>query len=556
MSTKRSGKITQGHVPEGRDGDALLRVLIENASDIISRHQIDGTCLYVSPAVRTLLGREPADLLGLRSFEIMHPEDLEMLSRFGPETFLGEGATLEYRLMHADGTWRTFETTLRTLTDAQGEPLEIVAVARDVTARKQAEADATRTREKILRTYEQMSEPFFTLDREWRFVYANPLTARMRGNDMVEVLGKSLWELFPDLKDTKFYTEYHRAMAEGVSVHFEEFHAASGRWYQVHAYPSEEGLAVHFRDVTATRGVMEKLQKSEQRYAEAYEVERAAAEHLRALDDMKQAFLTSVSHELRTPLTALIGYAETLATYESRLSPSTRTQILKRLVVNARRLHTQVGDLLDLDRLVASSFTPSRSRTEIGALVREVVDASEVGDSHPVTVTCDEAIVFVDASLVERIVRNLLSNAVLHTQRGTPVWVNVRAVQDGAIIEVDDAGPGIDREIAEAIFEPFRQGPTITPSSPRVGIGLSLVARFTELHAGRAWVEDRPGGGAAFRVFLPAGEVTPLRTRTMMGSSNTLRKRARRPARDAKRVSERARDRGSQPLSGTRPVGS
>jgi signal transduction histidine kinase len=82
----------------------------------------------------------------------------------------------------------------------------------------------------------------------------------------------------------------------------------------------------------------------------------------------------------------------------------------------------------------------------------------------------------------------------------------VRPEGDGILIAVEDDGPGVPEELREAIFEPFRQGPTTSPHSPGTGIGLSLVGRFAALHGGRAWVEEREGGGASFRVFLPAGK--------------------------------------------------
>jgi signal transduction histidine kinase len=108
----------------------------------------------------------------------------------------------------------------------------------------------------------------------------------------------------------------------------------------------------------------------------------------------------------------------------------------------------------------------------------------------------------IDPPKVERIVENLLSNVARHTPAGTPVWVAVRPDRDGVLLSVEDAGPGIPPEIRESIFEPFRQGQDTVAHSPGMGLGLSLVARFAELHGGRAWVEERTGGGAAFRVFL------------------------------------------------------
>ena len=87
------------------------------------------------------------------------------------------------------------------------------------------------------------------------------------------------------------------------------------------------------------------------------------------------------------------------------------------------------------------------------------------------------------------------------------------------MLSVDDDGPGVPADLRDAIFEPFRQGPTAAPHSPGTGIGLSLVARFAELHGGRAWVEDRPAGGAAFRVFLPRAPATAPRAELASGAN-------------------------------------
>ncbi len=89
------------------------------------------------------------------------------------------------------------------------------------------------------------------------------------------------------------------------------------------------------------------------------------------------------------------------------------------------------------------------------------------------------------------------------------MWVRVEAKADGVLLSVEDAGPGVPEDLRTGVFEPFRQGPSKDEHSPGVGIGLSLVARFAKLHGGTAWLEDRPGGGAAFRVSLPAPVTRP-----------------------------------------------
>jgi signal transduction histidine kinase len=115
-------------------------------------------------------------------------------------------------------------------------------------------------------------------------------------------------------------------------------------------------------------------------------------------------------------------------------------------------------------------------------------------------------VVSLDAAKVERIVENLLANALRHTPSGSRVWVRVRAVDGGADVCVEDDGPGVPEELRESVFDAFVRGPDAPIHSPGVGVGLSLVGRFAVLHGGRAWVGERPGGGASFHVFLPANE--------------------------------------------------
>lgn len=258
-------------------------------------------------------------------------------------------------------------------------------------------------------------------------------------------------------------------------------------------------------DITERRRAEQALRSSERKYSEAFKREREATQRLRALDDMKNTFLEAVSHDLRTPLTSILGSALTLEQAGLNLEREDILDLIQRIAANARKLERLLSDLLDLDRLQRGIISPQRRPTDVGALVQQTVRESDVLRERPIEVQAEPVVASVDAAKVERIVENLLANAARHTPAETRLWVRALAQNGGVLIVVEDEGPGIPADMREAIFEPFRQGPAASNHSPGVGMGLSLVGRFAELHGGRAWVEDRPGGGASFHVFLPDG---------------------------------------------------
>jgi signal transduction histidine kinase len=292
--------------------------------------------------------------------------------------------------------------------------------------------------------------------------------------------GRALRFVVDQLKDPEgFLRKVEELYADAYAESFDILRFKDGRIFERYSKPqlvdgSPVGRVWSFRDITERN----------------------------RLDDLKDNLLTAVSHELRTPLTAIVGFSSTLERWGVQMSTEDLADLYARLSNNARKLQRLVIDLLDFDRLARGLVEPNRERTDLAELVTQIARESEQITGRHIRVAADEVVVGVDAPKVERILENLFINAARHTPSGTPVWVRVRALDDGCLIIVDDAGPGVPDALKEKIFEPFKQGPTTSPQSPGVGIGLSLVSRFAALHDGRAWVEDRPGGGASFRVFL------------------------------------------------------
>jgi PAS domain S-box-containing protein len=276
------------------------------------------------------------------------------------------------------------------------------------------------------------------------------------------------------------------------------------------ALDRERAVAEQLRAVDEMKTTLARLaealdreQDTAQQLAAALDRERAVAEHLRAVDEMKTTFLQAVSHDLRTPLTTILGIAVTLERGATGLPADEAAELLHRLSSNARKLDGLLGDLLDLDRLARGTLTPRRQLVDIAALVRRVVEDAGVNEQHAVVVDAPVVQIGVDVPKVERIVENLVVNAAKHTTAGTTIWVGVQPHDGGVLLLVEDEGPGVPAQLREQIFQPFHRGRNIADHAPGSGIGLALVAQFASLHGGRAWVQDRPGGGASFRVFLP-----------------------------------------------------
>jgi PAS domain S-box-containing protein len=319
--------------------------------------------------------------------------------------------------------------------------------------------------------------------------------------------------ILPD--DRKEALEQSRGAAEAEQDHSIEYRvrAPDGRiiWIRdllnvVRTTQGPRQLRGLMVDVTERKHAEQALRKSERKYSEAFRREREAAQRLRALDDMKNTFLEAVSHDLRTPLTSILGSSLTLERSGFSLPREDALDLVRRIAANARKLERLLSDLLDLDRLQRGIVSPQRRPTDLEALVQRGVAETENLSEREIQVEVEQITVSIDAAKVERILENLISNALRHTPSESHVWLRARGQDGGVLIVVEDDGPGVPKELHEAVFEPFRQVPgSVSVHSPGVGVGLSLVLRFAELHGGRAWLEDREGGGSSFRVFLPGG---------------------------------------------------
>jgi signal transduction histidine kinase len=237
-----------------------------------------------------------------------------------------------------------------------------------------------------------------------------------------------------------------------------------------------------------------------------FEREQETVRRLREIDRLQQEFLGTVSHELQTPITAILGFSSILDAHFEELTPEERRDYLSRVARNATSLSGLVHQLLDLSRIGRSSFELRLRRVDLAEAVSDVVaQFATLAEKHRLEVQAVPGMwAEIDTDAFERILSNLLSNAAKFSPPGSQITVGVKHERDGAVICVDDEGPGVAEEDRPHVFRRFFRGGSEAAVSTRgAGIGLAVVQDLVERMNGRVWVEAAPRGGARFCVFFP-----------------------------------------------------
>lgn len=227
---------------------------------------------------------------------------------------------------------------------------------------------------------------------------------------------------------------------------------------------------------------------------------------LRRLETVRRDFVANVSHELKTPLTVIRGFAETLA--DDDPPPDIRRQFAESIASHTRRMQRLVDDLLDLSRIESGGWVPEPQSVELGAVIADDVSAArEIADRKGIRLEVHlepaARTVFVDPLALRQVVRNLVENAVRHTNRGV-VTVHAAREQQGVRLRVSDTGCGIAAEHLPRIFERFyRVDPARSREQGGTGLGLSIVKHLVEAHGGAVRAESVVDQGTTISFWLP-----------------------------------------------------
>ena len=220
---------------------------------------------YTSPTYFTMLGYVPEEHSGDRDFWLnrLHPDDGPMVRAKIRAIISGQAISYHYeaRMRHANDSYRWIEVTGRALShDAQGKPNRLIGIRVDITERKRAAEDRVQFLERI-------TDAFVALDRDWRYTFVNARAAELTGHSIEELIGKSIWAVFPVSIDDPFRQTFEQAMERQQPASIEEFYAPLGLWLECRVYPSPDGMSVYFHDISNRKASERQIMQLNRVYA-------------------------------------------------------------------------------------------------------------------------------------------------------------------------------------------------------------------------------------------------------------------------------------------------
>ncbi len=428
---------------------------------------------WVGPQAADMLGWSPGALDGRSGLDFVHPDDLPHVARLvaaelvEPHEYGVDPARRtfdEARFATADGGWKAFEFAANNLSgdpDVRG----FVILMRDVTERRLLDD-----------VYGQIVEGA-PLDQTARRV-AELLSWQCGGAAVVVELPSMEPILVGSIDVGATPVVFDLTDLGGQIVVSHSADREPSEWF---AILGERAAGLLHLSVTRRLGELA----------------------LRRRLDEKTALISAVSHDLRSPIAAIQLMSSLLDDNSDSLSGDQRRELIQRIGADARRTSRLLADLTSLDRLLHGSSDVVLQRVSMRGMIERVIGDLDVAE-RKVFLSVDEAgpAAFADPVLVERIVENLISNALKHTPVGSRVDVSVEAVDEHElVVHVDDDGAGVPTAARATMFDAYVRG---ADSSQRAGsgMGLFIVRTFAEVQAGRAMCGDSPLGGARFSVVL------------------------------------------------------
>ncbi|BAY26392.1 multi-sensor signal transduction histidine kinase [Calothrix sp. NIES-2100] len=446
---------------------------------------------YQSKASEIIFGYSVEEILADKMLWLSRvlPEDRDkvMYTRFLQSITEGTCA-VEYRFRHKDNSLRWISTTYSAYHEAADNSWVVIGVSIDISDLKRAE-DAMRQSETLFRTLSD-SAPIgiFRSDGQGTNIYTNPRFQAICGLSFAESLGDR-WMQFIHPEDlAKFLPQLHALTTANQEFCTEVRYIlpdSTLRFCRIAIVP----MISDTNQLMGYVGTIEDITES------------------RAIEKMKNEFISIVSHELRTPLASIRGALGLLSSGVLQTQPETAQQMLDIAYSDTERLVRLVNDILDLEHLESNKFTLVKQWCDTATILRQSVEAVQpLATENQITLemSLSSAQIWVDSDRIMQTLVNLIGNAIKFSPANSTVTLSVEDLRDRVLFKIQDQGRGIPETMLETIFGRFQQ---VDASDSRqkggTGLGLAICRGIVQQHGGNIWAESTVGEGSIFYFTIP-----------------------------------------------------
>jgi PAS domain S-box-containing protein len=411
----------------------------------------------------------------------------------GPQTF-------DWMAKRKDGHTFWVEMKLRKI-NIEGTEW-ILAIGRDISRRKKLEVELIKAEEKFRHIVELSTRGmyFYELQEDGRLILtgANPSADQIIGIDHQDMIGRPIEEIFPDLIQTNVPSLYKMiAKGEKESAQFDiEYHSGQiSGFYNVHVFQTEKNcITVNFTDITERKNIEIKLEEQ--------------ARELREISIMKDKFMSIIAHDLKSPFNAIIGFADLIIKHLDQLDKEELLQGVTTIHNASTHIFKLLENLLTWAQNQSGKINFSPEILNLRKQILKTISTIEsVAKNKSISIKMNidnECRIFADENMFDTVIRNLVSNAIKYSFKGTEITITATETDQQVQISIADQGVGINPERLSAIFEiDKRSNTTGTDNEQGTGFGLILCKEFINRHQGKIWVESTPGVGSIFTFSLP-----------------------------------------------------
>ncbi len=486
-----------------QENDQRLKFVMDSMPQKIFTTTPDGEINYFNRQWSEFTGMSFKELMDSGWTRHVHPDDVDEKTKLWHQAFeTGEPFQSEHRFRQADGQYRWHFGRAVPMRDETGQIVMWVGSNTDVHDIKLSELAVQTSETRYRRLFEASKDGVLLLDAaSQKITHVNPFLADLLDYPPEEFIGRELWEI-GFMRDKEASQAAMQKLEERGSIRYESLPLEDrvGNLHPVEMVANiyKEGdhqvIQCNIRDISE-RSLLEKLL-------------RGQAAELSDLHRRKDEFLAMLSHELRSPLAPIASAVQLLSLQsgtENEIQLKARN-IIERQLGQLRHL---VDDLLEVSRITSGRVQLRRERSAVSDIVAGAVETVRPlieQRRHELTVSLppEPIWLYADASRLEQVLVNLLTNAAKYTEPTGHVWLTVQREGDDCVVRVRDTGVGIAPALLPHIFDLFTQAErSLDRSQGGLGIGLALVRRLTELHGGHVNVFSVIGRGSEFVVYLP-----------------------------------------------------